>query len=95
VWGMTQTPGEMYWHSSSSATDKGEALAGLVVHNKTLAEVLPQIESRGVKVAAYYASSDSPKFHDIGKPDGGWYVHGAGAYAPGEVDLYVGPAPEK
>ena len=93
--GRKAKPGEMYWHSSSGATEKGEALAGLAIHNKTVAAVLPLIEARGVKVVAYYASSDSPKFADIGQPPAGWYVHDASAFAPDEVTLYVGPAPEK
>jgi hypothetical protein len=93
--GRKAKPGEMYWHSSSSATEKGEALAGLKIENETVAEVLPQIEARNVKVVAYYATSDSPQFNDIGKPAANWYVHGASAHAPGEVTLYVGPAPEK
>lgn len=93
--GRKAKPGEMYWHMSSSATEQGESLAGLAIQNKTLAEVLPLIESRSVKVHAYFASSDAPKFDDIGKPDDNWYVHDATPFAPGEVTLYVGPAPEK
>lgn len=93
--GRKAKPGEMYWHMSSSATEKGESLAGLAIQNRTVAEVLPLIESRGVKVHAYYASSDAPNFDDIGKPPAGWYVHDATPYAPGEVTLYVGPAQDK
>ena len=93
--GRKAKPGEMYWHSSSEATEKGEALAGLTIENKTVGEVLPQIEARNVKVVAWYASSDAPQFDDIGKPADNWYVHGSSAFGPGEVTLYVGPAPGK
>ncbi|WBQ05933.1 hypothetical protein [Kribbella sp. CA-293567] len=93
--GRPAEPGEMYSQRSSSATEKGESLAGLRIKNKTVGEVLPLIGSRGVQVEAYYASSDARKLDDIGKPDDGWYVHGAEPYSPGKVVLSVGPAPRK
>ena len=46
--GRQAKPGEMYLHTSGSATAKGEMLAGLVIHNKSVAQVLPQIEARSV-----------------------------------------------
>ncbi|MEV8373947.1 hypothetical protein AB0P21_14470 [Kribbella sp. NPDC056861] len=95
LFGRQAKPGEQYLQRSSSATETGESLAGLRIANKTVGAVLPLIGSKGVQVQAYYASSDSPKFDDIGKPDDGWYVHGAEPYSPGKVVLYVGPAPQK
>jgi hypothetical protein len=70
-------------------------LAGLTVRNKTVGEVLPLIAARGVKVAAYYDSADGPEYDDIGKPADGWYVHSVSSFAPGEVLLWTGAAPEK
>jgi hypothetical protein len=93
--GRAARPGEMYWHSSSSATYKGESLAGLKIENKTVGQVLPMIEARGVKVVAYYDIRDTPQFDDIGKPADNWYVHDASAFAPGEVTLFTGPKPAK
>lgn len=93
--GRAAKPGEMYWHSSSSATEKGESLAGLDIENKTVSQVLPMIAAKNVKVVSYYDSRDTPQFDDIGKPADNWYVHGASAFGPGEVTLYVGPAPGK
>jgi hypothetical protein len=78
--GRAAKPGELYLHSSSSATDKGEALAGLAIKNKTVAQVLPLIEARGVKVQSYRPE---------GTPPGNWIVQDATPYAPGEVILNV------
>jgi hypothetical protein len=95
LFGRKAKPGERYVQMSSSASEKGEALEGLAIANKTVGAALPLIESRGVKVHAYYASSDKPHFKDIAKPADNWYVHGASPYAPGEVTLYVGPTPDR
>jgi len=95
LFGRKAKPGEMYQHMSLSATEKGEALEGLAIANKTVGAALPLIESRGVKVHAYYASSDRPHFKDIAKPADDWFVHGASPFAPDEVTLYVGPTPDK
>ena len=92
--GRQAKPGERYWHSSSSATDKGEALAGLTIENKTVAQVLPQIEARGVKVVDY-AVGPGPEYDSQKSVPGEWYVHGAMAHAMGEVVLFVGPKPGK
>ncbi|WP_432947627.1 hypothetical protein ACQPXM_11435 [Kribbella sp. CA-253562] len=52
--------GDMFWHSSPSATGKGESLAGMKLRNKTVAEALPLIAAKGVKVVAYYDSRNAP-----------------------------------
>jgi hypothetical protein len=92
--GRAAKPGEMYWHMSSSATGKGESLAGLAIKNKTVAEVLPLIGSRGVKVH-HYLSGSAPRLDTSDSAPGGWYVHNATPYAPGEVSLFVAATPEK
>ncbi|MGY4767365.1 hypothetical protein ACXC9Q_10670 [Kribbella sp. CWNU-51] len=91
--GRAAKTGEMYMHTSSSATDKGEVLAGLAIENKTVAQVLPQVEGRGVKVD--YLTGDGPSFDSRDSVPGNWYVHGAITYRPGQVSLYAGPAPQK
>ena len=88
--GRAAKPGELYIHTSSSATDKGEVLAGLAIENKTVDQVLPLIEARGVKVGTYLVGP-GPQYDSKDSVPGGWYVHSAATRAPGEVDLYVGP----
>lgn len=91
--GRAAKPGELYRHTSSNATDKGEVLAGLALENKTVAQVLPLILARGVQKVTYL-TGDGPQFDSKDSVPGEWYVHGAGTYKPGEVSLYVGPSPE-
>lgn len=92
--GRAAKPGEAYQHMSSSATEKGEALAGLAIKNKTVAEVLPLIEARGVKVH-HYLSGSTPHLDSSDSAPAGWYVHDATPYAPDEVSLFVAATPEK
>lgn len=92
--GRAAKPGETYQHMSSSATEKGESLAGLAIKNKTVAAVLPLIEARGVKVSAYLSGS-APQLDSSESAPSGWYVHDATPYAPGEVTLFVAATPEK
>jgi hypothetical protein len=92
--GRPAKPGEMYLHTSGSATAKGELLAGLVIHNKTVAQVRPQIEARGVKVVSY-VSGNAPNLDSRETAPGTWYVYDATSHAPGEVVLFVGAKPEK
>ncbi|MEV5960173.1 hypothetical protein AB0L70_00335 [Kribbella sp. NPDC051952] len=92
--GRAAKPGEMYHHTSSSATDKGEVLAGLTLKNKTVDQALPLIKARGVQRITYL-TGDGPQFDSKDSVPGDWYVHDTSTYAPGEVSLYVGPSPEK
>jgi len=92
--GRKANPGEMYKHSSSSATDKGELLAGLVLEDKTVAQVLPQIEARGVQVEGYLVGP-GPKYDTKDSVPGDWYVFGSATRYPGKVSLYVDPDPAK
>jgi hypothetical protein len=92
--GRVAKHGEMYVHTSSSATDKGEVLAGLTVKNKTVDQVLPLVRSRGVREIEYLTSgSTNPE--PVKSPPGNWYVEDASAYAEGEVSLSVSPTPVK
>jgi hypothetical protein len=92
--GRTAKPGELYVHTSSSATDKGEVLAGLTVKNKTVGEVLPLVKSRGVREIEYLIS-DGRNLNQVKSPPGNWYVDDASTYAEGEVSLLVSPTPVK
>ncbi|MFI6829252.1 hypothetical protein ACIBG5_19320 [Kribbella sp. NPDC050241] len=92
--GRKAKPGEMYRHSSSSATDKGEVLAGLVIDNKTVAQVLPLIEARGVQVEDYLVGS-GPNYDSKDSVPDDWYVYGSGTRHPGKVSLWVDPNPAK
>lgn len=92
--GRAAKAGEMYSHMSSSATEKGEAMEGMKVRNRTVAEVLPEIEAKGLKVN-HYLTGNQPQLDSSESAPGNWYVHDASPYAPGEVTLYVGPTKEK
>lgn len=92
--GRAAKPGEVYQHTSSSATEKGESLAGLAIKNKTVTEVLRLIEARGVKVD-HYVSGTQPKLTTTDSAPGDWYVHDATAYSPGTVTLFVAATPDK
>jgi hypothetical protein len=94
VFGRAAKPGEPYQAMFLSATEKGEALAGLAIKNKTVAEVLPLIEARGVKVH-HYLSGSRPNLDSSDSAPAGWYVHDATPYAPGEVTLFVAATPDK
>jgi hypothetical protein len=92
--GRAAEPGEMYRHSSSSAGDPGEPMAGLRFKNRPVAEVLPQLEARGLKVVGYN-SGPGPNLQGHDSVPGSWYVHDATPFAPGEVVFFVGETPDK
>jgi hypothetical protein len=92
--GRAAKQGELYIHSSSSATDKGEVLAGLTVKNKTVAQVLPLVKARGVREIEFL-TSDGPDHQPVKSPPGNWYVDDANTFAEGEVTLFVSPTPVK
>jgi hypothetical protein len=89
--GRAARPGEWYQHTSSHATDKGEILAGLTVRNKTVAQVVPLVESHGARVE--FLTGDRPKLKPLKSAPGEWYVEDAVTYGQGEVTLYVSPTP--
>lgn len=90
VFGRPAKPGEGYYHFSSSATDKGEVLAGLTVRNKTVAAVLPLIKARGVREVEYTSSNENKLLKSV---PGNWYVEDAMSPAEGLVSLSVSPTP--
>jgi hypothetical protein len=92
--GRAAKPGEMYQHSSSSAGAAGEPMAGMTFKNRTVAEVLPQLQARGLKVVGYN-SGPGPNLQGHDSVPGSWYVHDATPFAPGEVVFFVGETPDK
>jgi hypothetical protein len=92
--GRAARSGELYIHTSSSATDKGEVLAGLTVKNKTVDQVVPLVKSRGIGEIEYL-TGDRPNLKSLDSAPGNWYVDHATAFAAGEVTLFVSPTPTK
>jgi hypothetical protein len=88
AFGRTARPGEQYV-STGSAFAPGEAMAGMTVKGKTVAQVVAQLHARHVSVARFNVESrtGSTTVHSV--PDG-WYVYNAVPWAPGEVLLFVG-----
>jgi hypothetical protein len=93
--GRAAKPGELYVHTSSSATDEGEVLAGLTVKNKTVDQVLPLVRARGVGKVDYRLDKGPTYQKPEQTPPGTWYVHSAQTFAEGEVTLYVDATPAK
>ncbi|HEY9333651.1 MAG TPA: hypothetical protein VIQ79_04515 [Kribbella sp.] len=91
--GRTAKSGEIYVHTSSHATDKGEILAGVTVKNKTVEQVVPLVTSRGARVE--YLTGDGPNLKPLKSAPGTWYVHDTSTYGPGVVTLYVDAAPAR
>lgn len=90
--GRAAKKGEMYWHTSSSATDKGEVLAGVRVKNLTVAQIRPLLADRGIRTVDYVTDGAADNKPKNSAPDN-WYVHDATAYGEGEISLSVGPKP--
>lgn len=93
--GRAAKPGELYVHTSSSATDKGEVLAGLTVKNKTVDQVLPLVRARGVSNVEYRLDNGPTYPEPAQTPPGNWYVHSAQTFKEGEVTLYVDAKPAR
>ncbi|MEU8224721.1 hypothetical protein [Kribbella sp. NPDC048915] len=90
--GRAAKPGEMYIHTSSHATDKGEVLAGLAVQNKTVDQVIPLVQSRGITTIEY-STGNGPKLEQLESAPGNWYVVDTTTYAEGSVTLHVSATP--
>ena len=69
-------------------------LAGLVIDNKSVAQVRPLIEARGVQVEGYLVGS-GPNYDSKDSVPDDWYVYGSGTRHPGKVSLWVDPDPAK
>jgi len=94
--GRAAQPGESYW-IAESATAPGEVLAGVDIAGKTVADLLPVLESAGV--APDYnveAVNDDGQVVDTltASVPGGYFVYGAWTDQPGKVQLDVGATPK-
>ena len=91
--GRAARPGEQYV-SAGSAFAPGEAMHGMTVKGKTVAEVVSQLRARHVSVA-YYNEPGSGGQVNVHSAPGGWYVYDAVPWAPGQVMLFVGPTAQQ
>jgi hypothetical protein len=87
--GRAARPGEQYV-STGSAFAPGEAMHGMTITGKTVAEVVAQLRARHVSVA-FYNEPGGNGYVNVHSAPGGWYVYDAVPWAPGEVMLFVGP----
>jgi len=87
--GRPARPGEQYV-STGSAFAPGEAMHGMTIKGKTVAEVVAQLRARHVSVALYNEQGRNG-YVNVHSAPGGWYVYDAVPWAPGEVMLFVGP----
>ena len=87
--GRAARPGEQYV-SAGSAFAPGEAMHGMTIKGKTVADVVAQLRGRHVSVA-YYNEPGGSGHVNVHSAPGGWYVYDAVPWAPGEVMLFVGP----
>jgi hypothetical protein len=87
--GRATRPGEQYV-STGSAFAPGEAMHGMTVSGKTVAEVVGQLRARHVSVA-YFNEQGKNGSVNVHSAPGGWYVYDAVPWAPGQVMLFVGP----
>lgn len=77
--GRTAKPDERYY-SATDATLAGESLAGLRLEGRSVAEVLPEITARGVKVLYYrmmISKDNGYSLEAVERPGQDWTVWGA------------------
>jgi hypothetical protein len=93
AFGRAARPGEQYV-STGSAFAPGEAMHGMTIKGKTVAQVVAQLHARQVSVARFnvVGRTGSTTAHSV--PDG-WYVYDAVPWASGEVLLFVGRTPHE
>ena len=87
--GRAARPGEQYV-STGSAFAPGEAMHGMTISGKTVADVVGQLRARHVTVA-YFNEQGKNGYVNVHNAPGGWYVYDAAPWSSGEVMLMVGP----
>jgi hypothetical protein len=87
--GRAARPGEQYV-SAGSAFAPGEAMHGMAIRGKTVAEVAAQLRARHVSVA-FYNEPGRNGYANVHSAPGDWYVYDAVPWAPSEVMLFAGP----
>ncbi|NUW41809.1 hypothetical protein [Nonomuraea rhodomycinica] len=97
VLGRAARSGEPY-ASTNTSTAKGEALEGVSVEGRTVAEAETMIAQRHVTIARYNVQWSLPDGRGYGdltsrpKIDPAWRVTSVEPYAPGQVVLMIDPA---
>lgn len=91
VFGRAARPGEQYESSARSATVPGEALAGLSVIGKRVADVSAMMKQRHV-TAVWVSTVVGGKSErlPLSKVPGTWYVYEVDPWAPGQVAIWAG-----
>jgi hypothetical protein len=86
VFGRAAKPGEQY-QSTASAFAPGEALHGLQIQGRTVAQVLTMLSQRHITVPVYNWAGGLRNHVPAT-----WYVYDATPWASQQVMLFVGPA---
>ncbi len=87
--GRAARPGERYV-STGSAFTPGEAMHGMSIKGKRVAQVVAELQARHVTVADFNQPVNGIS-KNVHKVPGNWYVYDAVPWAPGQVMLFVGP----
>jgi len=90
VFGRAARPGEQY-ESTASAFAPGEAMHGLNIHGKTVAQVEAMLSRRHVTAARFNVERKGIA-RNLRRAPGQWYVYDAVPWAPRQVLLFVGPS---
>jgi hypothetical protein len=89
--GRAARPGEKYW-ATASAFAPGEAMHGMNVKGKTIAQVERELRGRHISVARFYIETKAGEKVTRSAPGGYFVYDDAVPWAPGQVQLYVGPS---
>jgi hypothetical protein len=93
AFGRAARPGEQYM-TSGSAFAPGEAMHGMTIKGKTVAQVVAELKVRGVTVAYFNYDSGAPHYNvNVRQVPGNWYVSGAEPWAPNQMLLFVSAKP--
>ena len=90
VFGRAARPGEQY-ESTASAFAPGEAMHGVNIHGKTVAQVEAMLSARHVTAVRFNVERHGVARNQRQAP-GRWYVYDAVPWAPRQVLLFVGPS---
>jgi hypothetical protein len=89
TFGRAARPGEKY-ESTTSAFAPGEAMHGMSIQGKTVAQVVAALHRRHITVPLFNRMHNNIAAN-VSHVPGNWYVYSADPWAPGQVLLFVGP----